>query len=124
MRWGSGAGGNEARQKAGDMLERLGLGGMAHKKPAQLSGGEKQRISIGRALVKNPTFLFADEPTSALDWENGQQVIALLRDAAHTRGATIFVVSHDHRMPPTWTCAITWRMAPEERATAAHGHQT
>ena len=57
-------------------------------------------MAIGRALVKNPTFLFADEPTSALDWENGQQVIELLRDAAHERGATILVVSHDHRMLP------------------------
>lgn len=100
LRWGRGAGGREARLKARDMLDRLGLGAMAHKKPSQLSGGEKQRISIGRALVKDPTFLFADEPTSALDWENGQQVIALLRDAAHARGATIFVVSHDHRMLP------------------------
>ena len=57
-------------------------------------------MAIGRALVKNPTFMFADEPTSALDWENGQQVIELLRDAAHERGASILVVSHDHRILP------------------------
>lgn len=100
LKWGQDLGGGEARRRAGDMLERLGLGAQTHKKPAQLSGGEKQRVAIGRALVKDPTFLFADEPTSALDWENGSQVIALLRDAAHSRGATIFVVSHDHRMLP------------------------
>jgi putative ABC transport system ATP-binding protein len=100
LRWGGRLGGFAARRAARAMLGRLGLGDMAHKKPAQLSGGEKQRVSIGRALVKDPTFLFADEPTSALDWENGQQVLALLRDAAHARGATIFVVSHDHRMLP------------------------
>ena len=100
LRWGSDTPLREARQQSAEMLDRLGLGRQAHKKPAQLSGGEKQRVAIGRALVKNPLFLFADEPTSALDWENGQQVIALLRDAAHSRGASIFVVSHDHRMLP------------------------
>ena len=100
LKWGQDLGGSEARRKAGDMLERLGLGKLSHKKPGKLSGGEKQRVAIGRALVKDPTLLFADEPTSALDWENGQQVIQLLRDAAHERGASIFVVSHDPRMLP------------------------
>ena len=82
------------------MLDRLGLTPNRHKKPAQLSGGEKQRVAIGRALVKNPSFVFADEPTSALDWENGEKVMELLRDAAHERGASILVVSHDHRLLP------------------------
>jgi putative ABC transport system ATP-binding protein len=100
LKWGQGATPREAREKAAAMLDRLGLGNQMHKKPAQLSGGEKQRVAIGRALVKDPTFLFADEPTSALDWENGHHVIELLRDAAHARGASIFVVSHDHRMLP------------------------
>ena len=57
-------------------------------------------MAIGRALVKNPSFMFADEPTSALDWENGQKVIELLRDAAHDRGASILCVSHDARLLP------------------------
>jgi putative ABC transport system ATP-binding protein len=100
LTWGEGASGSNARKRADEMLDRLGLTPQRNKKPAQLSGGEKQRVAIGRALVKNPTFLFADEPTSALDWENGQQVIGLLRDAAHERRATIFVVSHDPRMLP------------------------
>lgn len=100
LRWGIGTGGGVARRQAGEMLDRLGLFTMRKKLPAQLSGGEKQRVAIGRALVKNPQFIFCDEPTSALDWENGQHVIALLREAAHSRGATIFVVSHDHRMLP------------------------
>ena len=100
LKWGGYAGGGAARRQSDDMLERLGLVPNRHKKPAYLSGGEKQRVSVGRALVKNPTFLFADEPTSALDWENGQKVMALLRDAAHDRGATVLVVSHDHRLLP------------------------
>jgi putative ABC transport system ATP-binding protein len=100
LKWGGGAGNGEARRRADEMLDRLGLHKNKHKKPAQLSGGEKQRVAIGRALVKNPTFVFADEPTSALDWENGQKVIELLRDAAHERAASILVVSHDHRILP------------------------
>ncbi|MDB5309497.1 MAG: putative transporter ATP-binding protein [Gemmataceae bacterium] len=100
LKWGGYAGGAEARRQADDMLEKLGLLPNRHKKPAHLSGGEKQRVAIGRALVKDPTFVFADEPTSALDWENGQRVMELLRDAAHDRGASILVVSHDHRLLP------------------------
>jgi putative ABC transport system ATP-binding protein len=100
LKWGNGTPSSEARDRAAEMLARLGLQAQRTKKPAQLSGGEKQRVAIGRALVKNPTFLFADEPTSALDWENGQKVLELLRDAAHTRRASIFVVSHDDRMKP------------------------
>lgn len=100
LAWGAGPSGREARMKSDAMLDRLGLENCRHKKPGQLSGGEKQRVAIGRALVKDPMFIFADEPTSALDWENGQQVVELLRDAAHTRGATIFVVTHDSRLLP------------------------
>ena len=100
LRWGQELSQAEARKQSAAILERLGLGPQMHKRPAQLSGGEKQRVAIGRALVKNPTFLFADEPTSALDWENGQQVVELLRAAAHDRGASIFVVTHDHRLLP------------------------
>ena len=100
LKWGGYASGGEAKRRCDAMLDRLGLAKNKHKKPAQLSGGEKQRVAIGRALVKNPTFVFADEPTSALDWENGQKVIELLRDAAHERRASILVVSHDHRIVP------------------------
>jgi putative ABC transport system ATP-binding protein len=76
----------------------LGLGRKSGLRPAQLSGGEKQRVAIGRALIKEPDFCFADEPTSALDWEHGEQVVQLLRTAAHERGATVFMVAHDHRL--------------------------
>lgn len=100
LKWGNNLSARDAKRQAHEMLDRLGLLNQRHKKPAAMSGGEKQRVAIGRALAKNPTFIFADEPTSALDWENGQSVIQLLRDAAHTRGATILVVSHDQRMVP------------------------
>ena len=100
LRWGEGAWGREARKRSDEMLALLGLAKKAHLHPAELSGGEKQRVAIGRALIKNPQFLFCDEPTSALDWAHGEQVVELLRNAAHERGATILVVGHDSRMIP------------------------
>src|SRR5437773_302159 len=98
LRWGANASAREARDRADAMLAILGLAKKAHLRPNQLSGGEKQRVAIGRALIKEPTFVFADEPTSALDWKHGEQVVDLLRAAAHDRGATILVVAHDARM--------------------------
>jgi putative ABC transport system ATP-binding protein len=98
VRWGEGATAREARRRADEMLDLLGLTKKAHLRPTELSGGEKQRVAIGRALIKDPNFCFADEPTSALDWAHGQQVIELLRSAAHDRGATVLVVAHDARI--------------------------
>jgi len=100
LRWGEGLSPQPARQRASQLLEMLGLGRKGHLYPEELSGGEKQRVAIGRALVKEPAFCFADEPTSALDWAHGEQVIELLRSAAHERGATVLVVSHDARLVP------------------------
>src|SRR5581483_1558036 len=98
VRWGEGASARDARRRAEDTLTLLGLSKKAHLRPTELSGGEKQRVAIGRALIKDPNFCFADEPTSALDWKVGQQVIELLRSAAHDRGATVLVVAHDSRI--------------------------
>jgi putative ABC transport system ATP-binding protein len=100
VRWGEGASGSEARKRADEVLTLLGMARKATLLPAQLSGGEKQRVAIGRALVKEPQFVFADEPTSALDWAHGEQVIELLRHAAHERNATVLVVAHDARIIP------------------------
>jgi putative ABC transport system ATP-binding protein len=100
LRWGEGAPAREARRRAERMLGRLGLSGKLHLRPGQLSGGEKQRVAIGRALVKEPALCFADEPTSALDWAHGEEVVRLLRAAAKERGAMILVVSHDPRLFP------------------------
>jgi putative ABC transport system ATP-binding protein len=100
LKWGEGCSPREARKRADHVLGQLGLTSKAHLRPAELSGGEKQRVAIGRALVKNPTFVFADEPTSALDWENGEQVIHLLTESARARGAMVLVVTHDPRLTP------------------------
>lgn len=100
VRWGEGAPARDARRRTGEMLTLLGLGKKSHLRPSELSGGEKQRVAIGRALIKEPEFCFADEPTSALDWAHGEQVIELLRNAAHERGATVLIVAHDARIIP------------------------
>ena len=98
LKWGEGVGGREARRRSARVLGQLGMGAKMNLRPMEMSGGEKQRVAIGRALVKNPSFLFADEPTSALDWENGQQVIELLHGVARRRGSTVLVVTHDPRL--------------------------
>ena len=100
LRWGEGASRGAARQQADETLAVLGLARKGRLWPIQLSGGEKQRVAIGRALVKKATLYFADEPTAALDWGNGAKVIELLRGAAHERGAMVLVVAHDERIIP------------------------
>jgi putative ABC transport system ATP-binding protein len=100
LRWGQGVPAREARRRAAQMLSQLGLSRKAGLRPAQLSGGEKQRVAIGRALIKQPRFCFADEPTSALDWAHGEQVIEVLRAAARERGTTVLIVAHDARIVP------------------------
>jgi len=100
LRWGEGISLSAARERADAVLAQLGMSKKSHLRPAQLSGGEKQRVAIGRALVKQPAFIFADEPTSALDWENGQQVVEMLSRAAREHGTTVLVVTHDERLLP------------------------
>jgi putative ABC transport system ATP-binding protein len=100
LRWGCGTSAEEAHRRTDEMLDFLGLRDRADLLPLELSGGEKQRVAIGRALVKQPTLCFADEPTSALDWEHGQNIVKLLRRQATERGGTVLIVSHDPRMEP------------------------
>jgi putative ABC transport system ATP-binding protein len=100
LRWGERVPARLAQERADETLELLGLGGKGSLRPTQLSGGEKQRVAIGRALIKHPVFCFADEPTSALDWEHGRQAVELLRAAATDQGAAVLIVSHDARITP------------------------
>lgn len=95
-----GATGPAARDEAERLLEAVGLTDRARYLPRDMSGGQKQRVAIARALAGEPPLILADEPTANLDSKSGFQVLDLLRDAARTRGRTVVLVTHDHRVDP------------------------
>jgi putative ABC transport system ATP-binding protein len=88
----------QALAKAGNLLERVGLGDRLHARSNQLSGGQQQRVAIARALVHDPRLVVCDEPTSALDHETGQNVMTMLKDVALSDGRALVVVTHDSRI--------------------------
>lgn len=92
--------GAEAMSRAQAALDRVGLADRSAALPAELSGGQNQRVAIARMLAKRPPLLFCDEPTSNLDSANGRLVAELLRDAARQQNAMVMCVTHDDRMIP------------------------
>lgn len=78
-----------------EMLEKVGLADRLSNFPAQLSGGEQQRVSIARALAKNPKLLLCDEPTGALDYQTGKQILQLLQDMSRSERVTVVIVTHN-----------------------------
>lgn len=78
-----------------EVLEKVGLGERVHNFPAQLSGGEQQRVSIARAVAKNPKLLLCDEPTGALDYVTGKSILRLLHDMCREEKKTVIVVTHN-----------------------------
>ena len=94
----NGASRREAGRRAKDLLDYLEMGHRADSLPARLSGGEQQRVAIGRALANEPALILADEPTAALDTERGTKVMGLLRKIAQERRSAVITVTHDHRM--------------------------
>jgi len=90
----AGVGRKERRQRALEMLERVGLTDKAHKLPGELSGGQKQRVSIARSLANHPAMLLADEPTGALDSQTGAEILELFKDL-NRQGNTVILVTHD-----------------------------
>lgn len=89
---------DEAAARSRDLLVRLGLGHRLEHRPADASGGERQRAALARALVGEPALLLADEPTGNLDRGIGREVEALMNDEARARGATLILVTHDETL--------------------------
>lgn len=110
----------EARARA--LLERVGLGARVHNFPHQLSGGEKQRVAICRALINDPAIVFADEPTGNLDSKNGDAILDLLLDLHRERQSTLVMVTHSQEIADTAERVITLHdgqlLTDARRATA------
>ena len=85
---------------AEETLKRVGLGERMNNFPAQLSGGEQQRVSIARALAKNPKLLLCDEPTGALDYDTGKQILKLIQDTCRKTGLTVLLITHNSALAP------------------------
>ena len=85
---------------AREVLEEVGLGDRLYNFPAQLSGGEQQRVSIARALAKNPKLLLCDEPTGALDYNTGKAILKLLQDTCREKGMTVILITHNSAIAP------------------------
>lgn len=94
----NGMGRGAARKRAMELLDQLGLGGLAERRPAQVSGGQAQRVTIARALVANPGVVFADEPTGALDQSTGHEVMQMLTTIVRQSGASLVMVTHDPKV--------------------------
>lgn len=93
-----GVGKKEARQRAQELLDFMGLADRAEHKPSQLSGGEKQRVAVARALANHPAVVFADEPSGSLDTHNKEELHRLFFDLRDRMGQTFVIVTHDERL--------------------------
>jgi putative ABC transport system ATP-binding protein len=116
----NGAGARESAARARELLGYLEIGKRAGSYPGSLSGGEQQRVAIGRALANEPPIIFADEPTASLDTERGRKVMAMLRRIAREKKSAVIAVTHDHRMVEGFDTAYEMNDGLLARAAAAH----
>jgi putative ABC transport system ATP-binding protein len=108
-----------ARSRSVTLLEKVGLGDRLHHYPAQLSGGEQQRVSLARAFSNNPKILFADEPTGNLDAETSEKVVQLLFELNREAGTTLIIVTHNLELAASTQRVIKLkggRVVSDERA--------
>ena len=105
----AGCSNKEAQKRAEELLQFMGLYDRAHHKPAELSGGEKQRVAVARALVNNPAVILADEPSGSLDSKNKQELHQLFFDLRDRYGQTFVIVTHDEELATLTDCTIHMR---------------
>ncbi|MBQ8975283.1 MAG: ATP-binding cassette domain-containing protein, partial [Oscillospiraceae bacterium] len=99
------------------ILADVGLSHRMKNFPAQLSGGEQQRVSIARALAKDPKLMLCDEPTGALDYATGKEVLRLLQDTCRNQGMTVLVITHNSAITPMADKVIHIKNGVQERIT-------
>ena len=90
----------EIQDRIEEVLQLVGMSNKGYKLPNELSGGEQQRVSIARALAKNPKLLLCDEPTGALDYQTGKAILKLLQDMCREKGMTVIVITHNSALTP------------------------
>jgi putative ABC transport system ATP-binding protein len=112
-------GARQRRARALTLLERVGLRDRAHHKPAELSGGEQQRVSIARALSNEPALVLLDEPTGDLDTATGEEIIALLKDLNASEQVTLVIATHDRSIAENSSRVVTLRDGRVEHDGAA-----
>lgn len=119
----AGLGQKLARERAGELLGRLGLGDRLNHQPSQLSGGERQRVAVARALANRPRLLLADEPTGNLDPATSQTVFEALRDLAHTTGVAALIATHNMELAGHMDRVFALKDGHlEERAAESHAY--
>ena len=102
----AGTSSGEAMRRAKETLEMMGLAERASHKPAELSGGEKQRVAVARALINHPAVIFADEPSGSLDSKNKEELHQLFFDLREKLGQTFVIVTHDEGLAQLTDCTI------------------
>lgn len=108
---------------AADVLKKVGLEKRLQNFPSQLSGGEQQRVSIARAIAKNPKLLLCDEPTGALDYNTGKQILQLLQDTCRKEGMTVIIITHNSALAPMADKVIHFKNGKAGSAKV-NGHPT
>ena len=99
----------DAYKRAAELIDYMGLSGRADHKPAALSGGEKQRIAVARALMNRPSVIFADEPSGSLDSRNKEELHRLFFDLRHEFSQTFVIVTHDESLAMMCDRVLTMR---------------
>jgi len=100
-----------------EVLDQVGLADRTQNFPAQLSGGEQQRVSIARALAKNPRLLLCDEPTGALDYATGKQILQLLQKTCRETGTTVIIITHNPAFEPIADRVVRMRSGKISKVT-------